>query len=103
MLQQLQDKISELSHCEYETEENIKAHSKKLATELCDKYNDLKKVDKLAQASDEVESLKDEIGVGIKKIMGNQESLNTMNEKAEKMKGTHWLSRLRTIVLKELG
>jgi hypothetical protein len=60
-----------------------------LATELCDKYNDLKKVDKLAQASDEVESLKDEIGVGIKKIMGNQESLNTMNEKAEKMKGTH--------------
>ena len=30
--------------------------------------------------------MKDEIGSGIKKIMGNQESLNQMGEKAEKMK-----------------
>lgn len=79
LIQKLQENISEINHCEYETEENIKAHSKRIATELCDKYNDPKKVDKLAQATEEVESLKDEIGSGIKKIMGNQESLNNMN------------------------
>jgi hypothetical protein len=39
-------------------------------------------------ASAEVDDLKDEIGTGIKKLMGNQESLEQMSEKAEKMKST---------------
>lgn len=52
LIQKLQDKIAEINHCEYETEENIKAHTKKLAAELTDKYNDLSKVDKLAQAQE---------------------------------------------------
>jgi hypothetical protein len=47
-----------------------------------DKYSDLSKIDKVARAQEEVEGLKDEIGTGIKKIMGNQESLNAMSEKA---------------------
>ena len=46
---------------------------------MATQYNDLKKVDKLAQAQGEVDDLKDEIGSGIKKMMGNQESLNKMN------------------------
>ena len=46
------------------------------------KFNDLSKIDKVAKAQEEVEGLKGELGVGIKKIMGNQESLNTMSEKA---------------------
>jgi signal transduction histidine kinase len=82
LIAKLQEKIAEISHCEYETEENIKAHTKKLAAELTDRYNDLAKVDKLAQATEEVESLKDELGSGIKKIMGNQETLNQMSDKA---------------------
>jgi hypothetical protein len=35
-------------------------------------YSDLSKVDKVARAQGEVEGLKDEIGSGIKKLMGNQ-------------------------------
>jgi hypothetical protein len=35
--------------------------------------------------------------------MGNQESLNKMNEKSEKMKSTCLLNRLRSGILKELG
>jgi hypothetical protein len=35
-------------------------------------YNDLAKVDKVARAQGEVDGLKDEIGSGIKKLMGNQ-------------------------------
>jgi hypothetical protein len=39
-------------------------------------------VDKLSTALSEVNSLKDELGEGIKKVMGNQDTLNNMNEKA---------------------
>ena len=59
-------------------------------------------MDKLAQAAEEVESLKDELGSGIKKIMGNQETLNQMSDKAERMKSTVGLSRLRERVREEL-
>ena len=62
----------------------------------------MSKVDKLAQAAEEVESLKDELGSGIKKIMGNQETLNQMSDKAERMKSTVGLSRLRERVREEL-
>ena len=56
---------------------------------MCEKYNDLRKIDKLAVASAEVDGLKDEIGSGIKKLMGNKESLEHMSDKAEKMKGIY--------------
>lgn len=72
LIEKLQEKIAEISHAEYETEDNIKAHTKKFASELLDKYSDLSKIDKVARAQEEVDGLKDEIGVGIKKIMGNQ-------------------------------
>ena len=54
LIDKLRNKIEEISHAEYETEENIKAHTKKLANDLATQYNDLKRVDKLAQAQGEV-------------------------------------------------
>lgn len=108
MIDQLKEKIGQINHVEYQTEQNIKAQTKKLANELCVKYNDLKKVDKLAVASSEVDDLKDEIGTGIKKLMGNQESLEQMSEKAQKMKSTFYsiqptLTNLRRILTSQKG
>lgn len=45
-------------------------------------YSDLTKVDKVAKAQSEVKQLEGELGVGIKKIIGNQESLSEMDDKA---------------------
>lgn len=74
--------MAEIKHCEYETEENIKNKSKKYAAELVVNYNDVSKIDKVGRASNEVKELEGEIGTGIKKLMDNQESLNSMSDKA---------------------
>ena len=57
LIQKLKEKIKQINHCEYQTEENIKAFTKKTANELVQQYNDLTKVDKLAKANQEVKQL----------------------------------------------
>lgn len=54
LIERLQEKMAEINHCVYETEENIKSHTKKMANELTKRYNDLSLVDKLHKAQDEV-------------------------------------------------
>ena len=41
-----------MSHAEYETEDNIKSHTKKAANDLLEKYSDLSKIDKVARAQE---------------------------------------------------
>jgi len=54
LITELQKVVNEITHAEYETEDNIKAHTKKTATTLASQYNDLKKIDKIHQALDGV-------------------------------------------------
>ena len=86
LIAKLKEKIKQIDHCEYEAEENIKVFTKKTANDLAQQYNDLTKIDKLAKANSEVKQLEGELGVGIKKLINNQESLSEMDDKAEKMK-----------------
>ena len=43
--------------------------------ELTETYSDLRKVDKVRKAQDEVGMLEGELNIGIKKLMGNKETL----------------------------
>ena len=57
LISKLMDKLKQIDHCEFETEENIKVFTKKTATDLATQYNDLNKIDKLAKANSEVKNL----------------------------------------------
>ena len=86
LISKLIEKIKQIDHCEYESEENIKVFTKKAATDLALQYNDLNKIDKLAKANSEVRQLETELGSGIKKLITNQESWWGLDDKAEKLK-----------------
>ena len=59
---------------------------KKVVEETALTYSDLTKVDKVRKAQYEVQELEVELNYGIKKIMGNRETLTQMDDKAEEMK-----------------
>lgn len=56
--------------------------------ELTETYSDLRKVDKVRKAQDEVGMLEGELNIGIKKLMGNKETLTQLDDKADEMKCT---------------
>jgi 23S rRNA pseudoU1915 N3-methylase RlmH len=67
-------------------QENIKAHTKKIAITLAAQYNDLKNIDKIHQVQGSVKSIENELGEDIKKIIINGQNLNALDERADKMK-----------------
>ena len=48
---------------------------KKKVEELSQTYSDIRKVDKVRKAQDEVGMLEGELNIGIKKLMGNKETI----------------------------
>ena len=49
---------------------------------MTEAYSDIRKVDKVRKAQDEVELLEGELNLGVKKLLSNRETLTNLDDKA---------------------
>jgi hypothetical protein len=71
LINNLKEKISAI-----QSDQLTESKAKSIIESFIPKYNDPKKFDKLTKANEEVQLLEGELNVGIKKLMGNKETLS---------------------------